>query len=54
MLQVTLSNQNHVEIPKEIVDSLHLQAGQAFNVVLKEDFIALVPQQTIPNPYAAF
>ena len=49
MLQVTLSNQNHVEIPKEIVDSLHLQAGQAFNVVLKEDFIALVPQQAMPK-----
>jgi AbrB family looped-hinge helix DNA binding protein len=49
MVQVTLSSQNQVEIPKEIVDSLHLQAGQTFDVVLKEDFIALVPQQAIPK-----
>lgn len=49
MLEATLSNQNQVVIPKEIIDSLHLQAGQTFDVVLKEDFIALVPQQAIPK-----
>jgi len=49
MLEATLSNQNQVVIPKEIVDSLNLQAGQTFDVVLKEDFIVLVPQQTLPK-----
>lgn len=49
MLKASLSKQNPVVIPKEIIDDLHLQAGQTFDVVLKENFIALVPQQTIPK-----
>ncbi len=49
MLEVTLSKQNQVVIPKEIIDALHLQAGQTFDVILKEDFIALVPQQAMPK-----
>ncbi len=44
MLEVTLSEQYQVAIPKEIRDSLHLQAGQKFSIVLKGDLIALVPK----------
>lgn len=44
MLEVTLSEQYQVAIPKEIRDSLHLKAGQKFTIVLKGDLIALVPK----------
>jgi AbrB family looped-hinge helix DNA binding protein len=47
MLEVTLSEQYQVAIPKEIRDSLHLKAGQIFTVVLKGDLIALVPKPSI-------
>ena len=43
MLEVTLSEQYQVVIPKEIRDSLHLKAGQKFSIVLKGDSITLVP-----------
>jgi AbrB family looped-hinge helix DNA binding protein len=47
MLEVTLSEQYQVAIPKEIRDSLHLKAGQKFTIVLKGDLIALVPKPSI-------
>jgi AbrB family looped-hinge helix DNA binding protein len=47
MLEVTLSEQYQVAIPKEIRDSLHLKAGQKFTVVLKGDLITLVPRPSI-------
>ncbi|MEI6709143.1 MAG: AbrB/MazE/SpoVT family DNA-binding domain-containing protein [Methylococcales bacterium] len=43
MLEVTLSEQYQVVIPKEIRDSLHLKARQKFSIVLKGDSITLVP-----------
>lgn len=47
MLEVTLSEQYQVAIPKEIRDSLHLKAGQKFSILLKGDSIALVPKPSI-------
>lgn len=47
MLEVTLSEQYQVVIPKEIRDSLHLKAGQKFSIVLKGDSITLVPEPSI-------
>ena len=47
MLEVTLSEQYQVDIPKEIRDSLHLKAGQKFSVVVKGDSIALVLKPSI-------
>lgn len=41
MLEVTLSDEYHIVIPKEIHDSSHFKAGQKFSVVLKGDLIAL-------------
>ena len=47
MLEVTLSEQHQIVIPKEISDSLHLKAGQKFSIVVKGDSISLVPKSSI-------
>lgn len=44
MLEVTLSEQYQVSIPEEIRNSLHLNAGQKFSIVVKGDLISLVPK----------
>lgn len=49
MIEVTLSQQYQISIPQEIRDSLNLQVGQKFLVVLKNDAITLVPQSSIQS-----
>lgn len=44
MLEVTLSDEYQVVIPKEVRDSLHLQTGQKFSIVINGDSITLVPK----------
>jgi AbrB family looped-hinge helix DNA binding protein len=49
MLEVTLSEQYQIPIPKEICDSLHLKAGQKFSIVFKDNLISLVPKPAIQD-----
>lgn len=47
MLEVTLTENYQLDIPKEICDSLHFKAGQKFSVEFKDNLIAFVPQPSI-------
>lgn len=47
MLEVMLSEQYEISIPKEICESLHLKAGQKFSIVSKDNVISLLPTLTM-------
>ncbi len=47
MLEVTLTEQYQLDIPKEICDSLHFKTGQKFRIELIDDLITFVPQPSI-------
>lgn len=49
MLEVTLSEQYQIIIPKKISNSLQLKVGQKFSIIIKGDLISLVPKSSIDS-----
>ncbi len=46
MLEIIVSEDHQIIIPKEITDSLHLKTGQKLSLIVKDDLISLIPKKT--------
>lgn len=49
MLEVILSEHYQIAIPKEIINLLHLKAGQVFAIAIKDNSISLAPTSSIAS-----
>jgi AbrB family looped-hinge helix DNA binding protein len=49
MLEVTLSEQYQIAIPKEISDYLQLKTGKKFSISIQGDIISLIPKSDLES-----